>query len=224
MSGKISTNQDKNPPKKRMKSLTARQRIFVAELQAEPTLSPTEAARRAGYKNPGISCQKLLMKPEIQQAVSVAATQRVQQCQMRAEDVDAQLVAAIQFDPADIFQDGSAGVLTLKELRKMVDSSRKCISGLKIKQRLTSDGLETEVDVKWIDKLRAAKLLYQRMGLIDTETKRSGAEVNINFLSELRDSLAGRPPRPVVDSDVIDGYLTVDEQKEENSQKQQDGE
>ena len=184
--------------------------MFVAELQADPSLSATQAASRAGYKNAAVMGNKLLNNTVIKGAVSAALTKRITTADIKAEEIDRTLFEAVQFDPADIFEDSPTGTLTLKELQKMVERSRRCITGVKVRQRFTKDGVETEVDVKWMDKLAAAKLLYQRLQLLEPESKSGGAQVNINFLSELRDSLSGRTVSPIVDGEVLDGYIKED--------------
>lgn len=210
MTSKIGSNRQKSPPQRHLKGLTSKQRMFVAELQADPSLSATQAASRAGYKNAAVMGNKLLNNTVIKGAVSAALTKRITTADIKAEEIDRTLFEAVQFDPADIFEDSPTGTLTLKELQKMVERSRRCITGVKVRQRFTKDGVETEVDVKWMDKLAAAKLLYQRLQLLEPESKSGGAQVNINFLSELRDSLSGRTVSPIVDGEVLDGYIKED--------------
>lgn len=196
--------RERDPAKWRQKRVTGQQRIFVEELQADPTMSPTEAARKAGYKHPPTSGRDLMNNPTIRAMVLKAQQDRLKETALNALEVDNQLMALLMFDPAEVFSH-KGGKLELKQLDSIPPAVRRSINGMEITEKHFEGGSSVTMKITWPDKLAAAKLAYQRLGEITGDDGDKGDNiVNIN-LGGLRDALSG--PSPVITDDIIDGEV-----------------
>lgn len=94
----------RKPSKNQMATLTEQQQAFVEYLLASKLFKPTDAARKAGYKNPGSAIHKLLENPLIQMALGRAKRDRQERCKLQADRVLRFIKTALFFNPFDYFK------------------------------------------------------------------------------------------------------------------------
>lgn len=209
--GKLDRTSLKTPQDYRMQRLTAKQRAFTAEMMATPTMDPTEAARRAGYKNPKEQACQLLRHPTINQAISASLNQRERRLEKDGDELVRRLWGMLEFDPADIFENvGGDRAITLKQLQDMPKSARQNINSIKVKSRsyIRDDEPveETEFEIKWPDKLAVGTLLAKHHGIIEPQENTS-ATVSVNIVSDIREKLERDAQVRIVDDSVIEGEV-----------------
>lgn len=89
--------------------LTEQQQMFVLELLSDKLYNITEAARRAGYKNPSQAANKLLKNKLVQRALGKAKAQREERVGLSADQVLAYLKNALFFNPLQYFKPTADG-------------------------------------------------------------------------------------------------------------------
>jgi phage terminase small subunit len=191
--------------------LTPGQRFFVAELIADPFMSPTEAAKRAGFAESGAGVQglKLLKNPTIAKLVGDALRERLNRTKIEADDVLNFLYCALNLDPLGVFDVAEDGMLTVKDLHKIPPQMRRLITEIECVTKTTgrtaanpSGDEETRVKVKWVSKELALQLCMKHLGLggVDTAVK-TEVTVNNNLILQLREAVAAKGR--VIDGAVI---------------------
>jgi len=86
------------------KRLTDQQRMFVLELLADDNYSPTEAARRAGYKNPPQAANKLLKNKAVAAILGKAKREREERSKLTSDDVWRYLHSVLSFNPFKMWE------------------------------------------------------------------------------------------------------------------------
>jgi phage terminase small subunit len=189
--------------------LTMQQRIFAEELIADPFMSVTEAAKRAGYSEATAQVQgsKLLKHPVISRMIGHALNERLKRTQISQDEVLNILINAVTLDPCALFDQQEDGTLTFKELTSIPPEVRMLITDLDCttKTRYLPDGepeVTTRIKVKWLNKEVAVQLLMRHLGMIEPSTKGVDVNVSVNIVSQLREVIAQRGAK-VVDGNVI---------------------
>jgi len=153
--------------------LTDQQRSFVVELLADDFFNSKEAAKRAGYKNPGPASHKLLNNPLIQRALGKAQREREERCELKADDVWNYLRTALFFNPLQYFSPGPDGGWTISDPQELPEEIGRLIESMKIVQKTSTDG-ETETntfEVKFVSKTEALKIAMKHCSPNEQELK-----------------------------------------------------
>lgn len=162
-------------------NLTDQQRIFVLELMANHDFNPTEAAKKAGYKNPSVQASRLLAKPEIAKFLKQKQTRREQKLEIKAERV-VQELANMAFRNIKDFCDEDGRIRT-DNLHAIPDHAAVAIDGIKQRHDTYWDGEhQHEVvtyELKLVPKLAAIEALMKHMGIDKPQASTEGEqEVN----------------------------------------------
>lgn len=207
MAGKLNTTSKRQSPNRKLEAMSAKQRLFVAELLREPTLSPTEAARRAGYKAPQQTGQKLMENPVIMKSVSARLNNVEEECSIDRKLIVQYLYNALTQDPLDTFN-CEGGALTLKDLDQIPKHIRQLINKIKVRTKYDKEGNpESYVELEWINKNIALEMCAKHVGLF--QDKMTITHDVSNVISKLRDVIAGVDP-VLTDEDLmptIDGTV-----------------
>ena len=208
MVGRPKVNPRAYKPHKFEGKLTLQQRMFAEELIADPFMSVTEAAKKAGYSEATAQVQgsKLLKHPVISRMIGHALNERLKRTQIGQDEVLNLLINAATLDPCSLFNQDQDGTLTLKDLNSIPPEIRVLVTELDCttKTRHLPDGepeVTTKVKIRWVNKEAAIQLLMKHLGMIEPDKKLT-VGVTVNVVSELREAIAQRGAR-VVDGDVI---------------------
>lgn len=156
-----------------MARLTEKQKRFVAEYLVD--LNATQAAARAGYKDPNIGRQ-LITKNNVSEAIQAAIDKRAERIEITQDMVLAEL-AAIGFakasDYARVTASGRVQIIPTEELTEV---QCRALAGIK-------EG-KYGVEVSSYDKIRALELLGKHLGMFDTRTVQQQEREN-NLVEQL---------------------------------------
>src|SRR5262245_60004003 len=102
--------------------LTDKQRRFVAEYLL--TLNATDAARKAGYKQPNVTSARLMANPQIAMQIGDAQRQGLEKLELSREAMLRELACCALRDVADLCDE--RGVIITDDLRKIPERVRRC--------------------------------------------------------------------------------------------------
>lgn len=182
-----------------LKKLTSNQRMFVEYLLADEGFNPTNAARRAGYSSPSVASNRLMKKREIRAVIGKALRERVNGAKIEADAVLKHLATALYLDPLELFEIGSDGSYMVKDLNKIPQRIRRCITKLKCKVGKEGD---VSVEVELMSKDAAMTNAMKHLGLVSPDNT-NNLIVAPDFLSELLTKVE-QERRNIVDVDYIE--------------------
>lgn len=143
-----------------MSRLNDKQRLFCLEYLKD--LNATQAAIRAGYseKTAGSQGFDLLKKPEIQEEITKAKLERMEEVKIDSDYVLKRLAEIDQMDVADILNDD----MSLKAISEWPKVWRNFLSGFELAELFDGRGDEREQigvlkKIKWPDKIKNLELL-----------------------------------------------------------------
>lgn len=158
-------------------ALNDRQRLFLAAYLADP--NATEAARKAGYKQPHSTGPRMLKNPEVRAAIDA----RIGRAALKAERVLGLLaeLAAGSIEPLLRFDGDGKWTVDLAQAKRL--------GALRLVRRIrpTPHGLAVEIH----DPIRALELIGRHLGLWKDATP-----VEEDRLAELVRAIRGEPPAP----------------------------
>lgn len=147
--------------------LTDQQRAFCLELMADPDCSPTEAAKKAGYKSPSTAAHKLMKSSPVKAFLSRRQARREKRLEVTGDTVLREIMDIAFRDVADFVDE--KGVI-LENIRDIPPNARKSINAIRQKRNFitTPDGrtietIETHLDV--VRKEFALEALVKHYGL-----------------------------------------------------------
>lgn len=200
-------------------SLNDMQLLFVKELTANRALSPSQAAKNAGYKKPYQAAAQLLKNPIVKKALGKDLGDKIQKIDLRAERVLQELMDIGFADPGELFdKDGN-----LLPIPKMPESVRRALSGFDVETTTvhSRDGEEettyTTVKPRFWSKPQALELLgkYLKMFVEMTKNETGLNPETANLINHLVQRVGER--KNVIDakfisdqSQVIDGVVVKD--------------
>lgn len=156
-----------------MPKLTEKQKRFCEEYLTD--LNATQAAKRAGYKNPEIGRQ-LITKNNVSEYLNKLRNEQSKRTQITADMVLNELAAIAFSDRTKIARINAAGMVELSETDKLPDALKKAISGIK-------EG-KFGVEVSSYDKIKALELLGKHLGIF-SENKSNDTDKVIEKLDEV---------------------------------------
>lgn len=156
-----------------MPKLTEKQKRFCEEYLTD--LNATQAAKRAGYKNPEIGRQ-LITKNNVSEYLNKLRNEQSKRTQITADMVLNELAAIAFSDRTKIARVNADGVVELNETDKLPDALKKAISGIK-------EG-KFGVEVSSYDKIKALELLGKHLGIF-SENKSNDTDKVIEKLDEV---------------------------------------
>jgi len=185
------------------KKLTPKQKKFVELLSSDPSLSQTEAAKQAGFKNARQSGSQLLTLPEfshVKVELDWLKAERAQKLGITSQRVLERLAELAFTDPRDCFErDGQPKNFTKlsREQAALLGESKLTWTVVKIQHAAGEDGkpwietvLKPNMQVKIRDPLPAVKLLMKHLGLlvervqINVNEKAAAAQKEVDDLFE----------------------------------------
>lgn len=207
-------------PKKRVRSkvdeLNPNQRMFVAELLADVSLSPRQAAINAGYapKNADATADRLLSNPKVNDLLGKAFHDRLKRTEITQDEVLRFLYDALMLDPLDLFDSDEGGTITLKQLQAIPANIRRLITKIDVKTKKTFDPTDEgeeaaqeniHVKLEWVSKELVLQLVMKHLGMTQQDNVTNvnvGVQINAgNLVQQLRESLASKGK--VIDAKAI---------------------
>lgn len=147
--------------------LNDQQRTFVMEYIASSDFNATEAARKAGYKNPSVSAARLLNNPKVKRFLKQKQTRREQKLELRAERVLFELQCIGFRNMKDFVDPDNGGLIT--DIRKLPNHAAAVIKKLKEKHDTYYDGENTHdvvtFELEFESKIPALDMLMRHMGI-----------------------------------------------------------
>jgi hypothetical protein len=174
----------------RVQEATVQQQRFVAFLLEDPNHKPVEAARKAGYKNPGVSAGDLMKLPAVKTLLRRSMRKREKATGITQQKVLRHLWNIATRDPAAIQKPDGTPITNLHELPLEV---RLAIDGVKIKEkRYIAKGeleegeeaeiVERELEYKFVAKSPIWDMLAKHVGLFEKDNEQQkGPTVVYNF-------------------------------------------
>ncbi len=138
-----------------MAKLTEKQKRFVAEYLID--LNATQAAKRAGYKDPNKGRQ-LVTKSNVADAIQEALKNRERRTAITQDRVIAEL-AAIGFSNATDYAEIDGPLVNIKPTAKLTPQQAAAIAGI--------EQGNFGIKIKLCDKLKALELLGKHLGMFD---------------------------------------------------------
>lgn len=176
------------------------QKAFCEEMAADLTFNATEAAKKAGYKNPNQAAYKLLKNKSIQAYLGKVLHQRAKRRELAADDVLEHLRNALFLDPIDLFEHVGNGVFAVKDLSQIPEHVRRCITKIKCKVRETEEGTETYIELELMSKDAAMTNALKHLGLMEPD-----GSVNVNVAGQMLDF--DKLCKPPSEEDVVEGKI-----------------
>ena len=150
-----------------MAGLTDKQRRFVDEYLVD--LNATQAAKRAGYKDPNIGRQ-LITKNNVSEEIQKRKKELSEKINITQERVLREYAKIAFFDPRNLFQDNGQP----KDITMLDDDTAGALAGLDVLEEYEGSGRDREFvgytkKYKIADKLRALEALGKHLGLFDKD-------------------------------------------------------
>lgn len=152
---------------KRVAGLTDKQKRFVDEYLVD--LNATQAAKRAGYKDPNIGRQ-LITKNNVSEEIRKRKNELSDKTGITQEMVLREYAKIAFFDPRKLFQDNGQP----KDITMLDDDTAGALAGLDVMEEYEGHGQDREFvgytkKYKIADKLRALDALGKHLGLFDKD-------------------------------------------------------
>lgn len=152
---------------KRVAGLTDKQRRFVDEYLVD--LNATQAAKRAGYKDPNIGRQ-LITKNNVSEEIQRRKKELSDRTGITQERVLREFAKIAFFDPRKLFQDNGQP----KDITMLDDDTAGALAGLDVMEVYEGHGQDREFvgytkKYKIADKLRALDALGKHLGLFEKD-------------------------------------------------------
>lgn len=146
-----------------MAKLTPKQKRFVAEYLVD--LNATQAAGRAGYKDPNIGRQ-LITKNNVAEAIRKAMADREERTGVTQDWVVQELYKIAHADRGGIAKVVGGGRVVLTDTDELDDEQRAALVGVE----------ETKFGIKvtTCDKLKALELLGRHLGMFTDKVEQTG--------------------------------------------------
>lgn len=156
-------------------ALTEKQKRFVAEYLVD--LNATQAAKRAGYKDPNKGRQ-LVTKSNVSEAIQKAIKDRESRTEITQDAVLREL-AAIGFSRATDYAVIRGPLVKLTPTDQLNDEQKKAVASI--------EQGKFGIKLKLHDKVRALELLGKHLGMFDEKGGQQGTHEN-NLLDAIRQS------------------------------------
>lgn len=178
----------------KLDGLTDKQCRFVSEYLL--TLNATDAARKAGYKQPNVASAKLMANSRIAKCIGNAQRQSLEKLELTREAMLRELAFCALRDPADLCDEH--GAIITDDIRKLPERVRRCIDG--IKQRITTDkdGNTTVVtELKLSPKIAAVELAMRHFAMFAPQQHE--LKLGIDWERLYEDGSAKPAPDPIAE-------------------------
>lgn len=154
--------------------LTEKQKRFVAEYLVD--LNATDAARRAGYKDPNIGRQ-LITKNNVSAEIAKRREKLQSKLEITQETVLQELAAIAFANGTDFAAIDKNGCVTLTPTSELSEEKKKAVASIKEGQYGT--------EVKLHDKVRALELLGKHLGVLDAKGGSASPAAENNLLEAI---------------------------------------
>ena len=161
-----------------MARLTELQKRFVAEYLVD--LNATQAAKRAGYKDPNIGRQ-LITNNNVSEAIQKAIARREERTQI-TQDMVLRELAAIGFAKATDYVTIESGQVVINDTASLTDAQRGAIASIE----RTKYGTK----VRLHDKVRALEKLGEHLGMFNGKGAQQEETPDDGFVAALRGEAA----------------------------------
>lgn len=156
-------------------ALTEKQKRFVAEYLVD--LNATQAAIRAGYKDPNIGRQ-LITKNNVSEEIRKAMADRQKRTEI-TQDAVLEELAAIGFSRATDYAAIRGPLVELTPTDQLTDEQKRAVASI--------EQGNFGIKLKLHDKVRALELLGKHLGMFDGKSGQQGGSEN-NLLDAIRQS------------------------------------
>lgn len=182
-----------------LKRINVQQRTFVQELLKDEKFRPTEAARKAGYKFPAQSANKLMNDPVVAAHIGKELYQRSLRANITADDVVKALANIGFFDIRKCFEDDG----TLKNIVDIDEQTAAAIESIEVTTKTDDYGsVISTARLKFHSKIAALELIAKHLGMLnDKLNKETNVNVSVNLLGQLLGQVERK--KSVIDADSI---------------------
>lgn len=147
------------------KRLTPKQERFVQEYLID--LNATQAANRAGYREPNKQGPRLLVNVGIQAAIAARQQKTAKKYELTNELIIRSIVQELEFDPARLY-DSEGRLLPITELPEDV---RMALTSVEFEQHGSPDAPIYVRKVKWAQRHNAREQAMKHLGLFEKDNK-----------------------------------------------------
>lgn len=178
MTSKIKSRKRGYQPDK----LTAKELLFIAEMNGSANMSPTRAAKAAGYKSPSSAGQRLMDRPRVQAALGTQLQKRLDRLEMDGDRLLEELAYMALRDPIDLC-DENTGEIIVDDLRKIPERMRRCIEGIETIDTYDGDGnLTRKTKIKLCSKTSAVEMAMKHFGMFEKDnSQQKDAPIFVNW-------------------------------------------
>lgn len=197
---------------------TDQERMFCLYLMADEQFRPTEAARKAKYRNPKVAANRLMKRPRIKAILGKFMREREERCEIEADDVIGILRDTLALRPTDYFRPSANGKWLIDDLDALPDWVKRLIKKMKLRTIETEQGTYSEFEVELMDKDKALDLAMKHFGLLAPDQLNLNVGRQRDFLAELAKPL---PPNPI--EERLEQERKLLEHKERNGAEEGNG-
>lgn len=192
---------------------------FVKELLTDDLWRPSQAARKAGYKNPTKDAIRIMKKPAIAQALGKEQRRRLERLELKADEVLNMLATGLFFNPLALFKPSVKGGWVVEDLNKIPDEIGRLVEEVKVKttQSMDDDGSITETtyfELKMISKTELLRMAMKHCGIDGTQKIEYSGNVDMEVhlsggLNALLMNVEATRASQVIDAQVIESKIDV---------------
>ena len=146
--------------------LTQGQQMFCLEMLANKGMNATDAARLAGYKQPGVAANKLLKTKAIAAILGKLKRERIERLKMDGDRILKEIEYCALRDPLDLCDE--SGQIIVNNLADIPEHMRRCIDSLEITRYTDAETGDTRdvIKLKLVSKLGALEMAAKHFGLL----------------------------------------------------------
>lgn len=163
--------------------LSEKQRIFVEEYKKD--FNATQAAERAGYKNPSVSGNLNLKKKVVKKEIDKARNKQLKRIKLEADEILEEILAIASADITAAYNSDG----TLKPIEKWPENVKKSLSGISRSESVGSESQSLSMNVKFHPKLKALELLAKHLKLLTDRVEIDTTDELAKRLADARQNL-----------------------------------
>lgn len=155
--------------------LSIQQEEFVFQLMSDPNFSAKNAARKAGYKNPGPMASQLMCNPKVQKAIAKLRKEAAERTEITVDEIRRQLFTVIKRDVRKlVYQEGKNKGEPIP-VEDLPDDIVAAIDGYEEQRKVVynSEGEEVGCDIKRKYKLSSITpnldLMMKHLGMFEAQ-------------------------------------------------------
>lgn len=184
---------------KRAAKITSQQWEFIKAMQSDPAMSPSRAAKKAGYASPYKSGNALMKKPHIQAEIGKELKKRLDRLELSGDRLLEELAYMALRDPIDLC-DEETGEIIIDDLRKIPERMRRCIEGIETVDTYDSEGNMTrKTKIRLCSKTASVEMAMKHFGMFEKDNSQQSGNVVIVNWDTLTEPVQEQKPGNVIE-------------------------